>query len=312
MAITIPSPSQTALLPLGRDYLSYSAVRLYQQCPLRYFFRYVRKLPERTVSASLIFGSAIHRAIELHFRRLQAQREPADLEELYEAYLDTWQSSDDKTIQFGQDDRHSLDLLAKRVLQVFHQSNLAHGAGRVLAVEQEIRLPLIAGVPNLLARVDLITETAEAVVLTDFKTSRSRWNNEHVQEAAEQLVLYGQLVREVYQKSIRLQFAVITKTKAPSFDVFPVPWDNRRAQRTTTTVRHVWQAIEGRHFYPAPSSMQCPSCPYRTECVEWQGYESTDRRQHDLPSVAALAHRAPAYWNRLGASTSWCNGQPTA
>lgn len=58
-----------------RDYISYSAIKTYQDCPLKYFFRYVAGLPEETVSASLVFGSAIHRAIEHHFRELLAGKQ---------------------------------------------------------------------------------------------------------------------------------------------------------------------------------------------------------------------------------------------
>jgi ATP-dependent helicase/DNAse subunit B len=63
-----------------RDYLSFSAITTYRQCPLRYFFRYIAGLPEETASASLVFGGAIHRAIEHHFRELLAGNAPPNLE----------------------------------------------------------------------------------------------------------------------------------------------------------------------------------------------------------------------------------------
>lgn len=43
----------TAAKPVVRDYLSYSAVRTFQSCPLKYRFRYVDRLEEDRVSASL-------------------------------------------------------------------------------------------------------------------------------------------------------------------------------------------------------------------------------------------------------------------
>jgi ATP-dependent helicase/DNAse subunit B len=55
-----------------RDYLSYSAISTYASCPLRYYFRYIANLPERTISSSLVFGSAIHRSVEHHFNELMA------------------------------------------------------------------------------------------------------------------------------------------------------------------------------------------------------------------------------------------------
>jgi ATP-dependent helicase/DNAse subunit B len=72
-----PLASPPAAKPAGsRDYLSFNAVRAYQSCPLRYFFRYIAGLPEHTVSASLIFGAAVHRAIEHHFRELLVGNQP--------------------------------------------------------------------------------------------------------------------------------------------------------------------------------------------------------------------------------------------
>ena len=56
------------LKALKRDYVSHSAISTYQQCPLRYYFRYVANLPEELTSSALVFGSGIHRAAELHFQ----------------------------------------------------------------------------------------------------------------------------------------------------------------------------------------------------------------------------------------------------
>ncbi len=57
-----PHPNTVAQKLIGRPYLSHSAISTYQTCPLRYFYRYVSGLPEETVSASLVFGGAIHKA----------------------------------------------------------------------------------------------------------------------------------------------------------------------------------------------------------------------------------------------------------
>lgn len=79
--------------PAQRDYLSYSAVSLYRQCPLRYFFRYVAGLPEQTVSASLVFGGAIHAAVQFHFEELLAGNSAPDLAALRDVYLDPGEKS---------------------------------------------------------------------------------------------------------------------------------------------------------------------------------------------------------------------------
>jgi ATP-dependent helicase/DNAse subunit B len=54
-------PNQVAKQLTGRDYISYSAISTYQACPLKWHFRYVLGLSEKTVSSALVFGSAILR-----------------------------------------------------------------------------------------------------------------------------------------------------------------------------------------------------------------------------------------------------------
>jgi hypothetical protein len=84
-------PSSLKQAP-ARDYISFSAIRTYQQCPLRYFFRYIAGIPEETISATLVFGSAVHRAIEYHFRELLESNSAATQEDLLRAYQSEWRA----------------------------------------------------------------------------------------------------------------------------------------------------------------------------------------------------------------------------
>ena len=93
--------------PVVRDYLSYSAIRSYVQCPLRYKFRYVDQLPEERTTVNLVFGNAIHGALELHFRRLLEGSAPPTLAELLQAYHAGWEQPT-ATRRFGNEDQPSL------------------------------------------------------------------------------------------------------------------------------------------------------------------------------------------------------------
>ena len=73
------------------------------------------------------------------------------------------------------------------------------------------------------------------------------------------------------RKRLQLQFAVLTKGKQPALVLHAVPGDRHRIDRTKRIVERVWRAIAAGNFYPAPSPMQCPSCPYRKPCREWMG-----------------------------------------
>jgi hypothetical protein len=69
------------------------------------------------------------------------------------------------------DSRFLIDALPRLPSQ---QSAFAQPRGKILGVEEELRGRLVAGCPDLLARIDLLVETDDALVITDFKTARSR------------------------------------------------------------------------------------------------------------------------------------------
>ena len=80
-------------VPPTRDHLTYSAITTCQSCPARYAFRYVLGLPEETVSASLVFGGAIHESLEHHLRQLSLGRPRPDLGSLLDVYEAAWDMS---------------------------------------------------------------------------------------------------------------------------------------------------------------------------------------------------------------------------
>ncbi len=257
----------------GRDYLSYSAVSTYQSCSLRYYFRYVLGLPEPFVSSSLVFGSAIHAAIERHYREQMHGHQAPSLALLRQAYRQKWTEYGRQRIQFGkEDDPNSLDQLAERVLTAFQTSELANLSGKILGSEEEFRGGLIPGCPEILARVDLLVDAGDALVVTDFKTARCRWGPEQVEESAGQLLLYHDLVQPLAEgRPVRLQFAIITKTKTPVLVRHPVAAERRQIERTQRVVHRVWRAIQAGVFFPSPSPTNCSGCPFREPCREWTG-----------------------------------------
>jgi hypothetical protein len=67
---------------------------------------------------------------------------------------------------------NSLGQLAQKMLVAFLESDFAIPHGHIIGVEEELRGDVLPGCPDLLARLDLITETDDDVVITDLKTSR--------------------------------------------------------------------------------------------------------------------------------------------
>jgi putative RecB family exonuclease len=259
--------------PTERDYVSYSALSAYRRCPLSYYFRYKLGLPEETVSASLVFGTAIHLGLQRHFQELLAGNDPPSVDELLAEYEVGWAERSDQTVIFGAGEtRVSLDALAKRMFDAFLQSPAAQPGGRILGVEETLRGEFIPGMPDLLGRVDLIVEAEDALVIADWKSSRSKWSAAQVEDATEQLLCYAALAGNFAPgKPIRLEFSVLTKTKEVQVERHQAVADPRSVDRTRRIVDRVWRAIEDEHFYPAPSPMSCGSCAFRKPCRKWPG-----------------------------------------
>ena len=259
--------------PPQRDYLSYSAVRTFQGCPLKYRFRYIDGLPEDRVASSLVFGSAIHAAVEFYFTQQLAGEVEPDLNGLLAVYQQRWRDRSQQEVRFNKSETaDSLHSLADRMLEAFLASDLTKQKGRIVGIEEELRGELSPELPDLLGRVDLLLETDDSVIVLDFKTSRSSWSDQQAEDQSEQLLLYADLVRKLIPgKQLRLQFAVITKAKSPKVQLLEASFDESKLNRTKRVFESVWSAISAGHFYPAPNPMQCSGCGYRSQCDAWRG-----------------------------------------
>jgi len=264
--------NQAAQNLIGRPYLSWSAVSTFMQCPLKFKFRYLESLPEETLSSSLLFGSGIHQALEEFFRAELAGGPKPTLEKLVYIYRSTWLPADPEAVSLGSDTRESLDRLAVKVLRAFLASDSAGLLGHVLGVEEEISGLLVEGVPDLLGRVDLVTEEKDSLTITDFKTSRGKWSADTVEEASSQLLLYSSLAEAFSpKKTIRLRFVVLTKTANPTVEQHFAEINPQKLARVKKIFERVWGAIQTGVFYPAPSVMNCSGCGFKQACAAWTG-----------------------------------------
>jgi hypothetical protein len=180
-------------------------------------------------------------------------------------------------IRYGKNESaESLRDLAERMLAAFqaHEVSRLDTSTRLIGVEEELRGPIIADCPDILGRLDLVTADQATLRITDFKTSRSKWNATQVEDAMPQQLLYADLVQPLADaldcKTIEIAWIVITKAKQPVVEQHTLIPDPKRIARVKAIVRRVWQAIRNEHFYPSPSAMNCSMCPHLTACRKWE------------------------------------------
>ena len=276
---TARAPNRAAERITRRSYLSYSQIALMRSCPRHFAYQYVERVPKDFLPSTLLLGGGIHAALELHLRaKLEGLR--VTQEAMLSAYHDSWnrtqRDSGGVPVRFNKTETaDTVHALADRMIGAFMASPLAEPKGTIVGIEEELRIVLNSDLPDVLAKVDLVTHTDGSLHVIDFKTSRSSWTEQKAQESGDQLVLYGQTVARMSRSMglpVKLHFAVLTKHKVPRVQVLPVASDDRRVEVMRDGVAQVWAAIQTGNFYPSPSPQNCTTCPFRSRCPIFAGH----------------------------------------
>ncbi|MBI3832496.1 MAG: PD-(D/E)XK nuclease family protein [Planctomycetes bacterium] len=270
-------PSSLTAAGVQLDHISWSGVSSYLQCPKKFHYRYLDTAPEERKSAALIFGGAFHRAAESALQARLEGRPLPDLADLLAEYNRHWWEEatlTEEIVYAKGDDASSLSELAERMLVAFvaHLEDEARTAPqrRILALEHEERFQLLPDAPPLEARLDVLELDGADLLVSELKTSKSRWNDQKVAESLPQLVVYAHalmpMLREIGAKRIRPRFVVVTKAKKPVVQVLEPRASQQDVVRLREQVTEVWKGIKAGVF-PERQGWWCASCPFRTSCL---------------------------------------------
>ncbi len=267
-----PSTVSTATL----DHISYSSVKTYQTCPRKFAFKYIEQVSEEFKPSSLAFGSAFHSAVErVQEARMQGSGVPA-LNDVLNAFDTAWSNETcSADVQFcKEEDAQTVRELAQRMLDAYLtyaslEATLPSQA-QIISIEHSNRFCLLADVPPVESRIDLLELQGTDLVVSDLKSSRSRWNDTKVAESIPQLVLYATgllpLMRELGATRIVTKFVVVTKAKKPVVQVLQPQCSQADVVRLKEQVAETWTAIQTGLFVKR-ESWACAQCPFKSRCL---------------------------------------------
>lgn len=266
------SPGDIAESITGRSYLSWSQINSFRGCPMAFTFKYVEGARPAFTSSNLLFGGAIHSALQFYFER-RIEGDTTAIDELVEAYRVAWheriEDQGDVPVRYGKgEDAEKLTGVARGLLEAFIASPLAEPPGDVVAIEEHLSGSVADDLPDLLAIIDLAYLNDDGLHILDFKTSRSKWSDAKVRESSEQLRLYHELARRLVDSDtpVHLHFGVLVKTKTPSAQQLDVDSPSLSSVNLADTIRPVWRAITLGIDFPSPSAMGCSGCSFKYRC----------------------------------------------
>ena len=262
--------------PMQMDHISFSSIKTYAACPRKFAFKYIEKIPEEFKPSSLAFGSAFHSAVErVQEIRLQGLGVPAP-DEILSVFDTAWSNETlGAVVQFcKEEDAQTVRVLARRMLDAYItyaalEATLPNQA-QIISIEHSNRFRLLADVPPVESRIDLLELQGTDLVVSDLKSSRSRWNDTKVAESIPQLVLYATgllpLMRELGAKRIVTKFVVVTKAKKPVVQVLQPQASQADVVRLKQTITDTWSAINAGIFVKRESWV-CAQCPFKGRCL---------------------------------------------
>ena len=267
----IPSPA-----PAKKDGLlafSYSKMSLYEECPLKYKFKYIDKIKEEP-KFYFAFGSSIHSALEFLYS-VKAPPFPA-LEEVLEAFRRDWNRKSYlekgyRTPQKAEDD-YQKGLV---MLKAYYDHNRA-GFKPPFLVEYSTDV----AVDGLLVRT--ISDRIEhlgggEIVIIDYKTGKD------VKRQPLQLYMYqkiSELDPRLKEKIAETCGRRVSAVKVRQLLYYHVPTlkeypferaDDREIGSFWERVLGVADSIKGEKFEPAPNERACAWCDYKSLCPHFFG-----------------------------------------
>lgn len=254
-----------------RPHWSYSALTQYMTCPLRYYFQRILRLPQASISSSLVFGSSVHAALAVYHQALQERTEP-NLASIHKALTETWSNTRQTVpIQFKVGETRE-DLISQGIalLDLYLQQEPPRD---ILAVEKEFLSPVFNSQGEyletpLVAVADLITGNDTDVTIQEFKTASKAYSDREVASSL-QPACYVLAVWETLGHHAEVEYQVLVKTKVPKLQTLRTRRTLEDLGRLGDIVERVEKAVSLEIFYPVETSLNCGTCPYRQPCKEW-------------------------------------------
>jgi len=249
--------------------LSHSSISTYQQCPQKWKFRYIDKVPERPRSF-FSFGKSVHSGMEYLFAQMK-ESFPA-LEKVLTHYREGWLSEGYETP--AQEKWFFKE--GERILKGFYAK---HKDDRKKVVDVELKFTIdIEGVP-VTGYIDRIDETASGGLgIVDYKTGKA-FDKSRVRRDP-QLTMYQLACRDVFGKEVE----TVTLYHLNSLTPLTVPAHTAHQEKELKAlVVTAAQGINEKKFEPQPEPTgYCRWCDYMQICPAFANKGNGDSRKIDV------------------------------
>ncbi len=269
---------------------SFSKMGMYRECPLKYKFRYVLRIPELP-KPYFAFGSALHRVMEfIYASRTDGKLPP--LETILQFYKTDWEkTSYEQKAYVSKEKEDEAFAEGLRIIKAYYDK---HAGDVLFPLSTEMRTTVeIDGlaVTSVLDRVDYLGGGKIAIV--DYKTGKS------APKEPDQLLMYQKLMKDnetlknlVLQRDPavkkieigKMYFYFLPTLKEEAYE----PADKKQIDGFWKGVLATAEDILAGKFGADPSEGKCRWCDYKDRCPVWTTTETLQSAARQAPEEEKL------------------------
>ena len=240
--------------------LSHSKIRTFEDCSMKFKYKYINHYYASKKSANLEFGKAVHKALEKLF-----------MEEIdpVKTFVDIWSKFEDIELEYSRYDNFEKLMKSGRILMQDFMENEYEKFVETLAAENWLKFD-VDEQTKFFGRGDwtgkVITPDGELVTaIVDFKTSGRKYDDTKV-NFNDQLTAYYHARKRFSFDIDKVAYLVFIKTKEPKIQWLFADRTEEQEKEYLEKIREDYRQIMEGKFY-REYGMSCKWCDYAPLCL---------------------------------------------
>lgn len=275
---------------------STSQVQTYVQCPLKYRYHYVDKIPtpEFVETADTLLWSLVHETLEKLYNDVNLSKVPSK-NDLISFYYDLWEEKERETKEnwweiqvinkeFSlQDYKHRWEIY----LNQYYDKHAPFEDIKVIDTEMQIMFKLDDDI-NFQWFIDRLDKVWDTFIVSDYKTNK-RLPTEEKDGYIEQLTLYGIWIKQQYAKYFKNMKARLYFLHFDIEDERDLTEEKMEVirQKYVNLIREIEDkkrkyALWDKKYFEAKQSQLCQWCDYFSICPLFNAINTDDEVVSDL------------------------------
>jgi putative RecB family exonuclease len=250
------------LAPTPSNVYSFSRIKCFHQCPLRYRYRYLQGLKEAFRSIESFLGNAVHDVLEwLYAERDRGSR--ADEATMLERFAAGWSEERDDSVAIVRidDAEESYLKLGREMLVRFLHDTFARDRSETVALEQRLSVRLSDSVV-FTGFADRIGRTEQgSLFVVDYKTSKNEGDGSEFSEGLQAPLYAACALRDRDEKEVLAGYHYLRHGTTRWQQV-----DCDRAAHLLGRFLDLANEAEAAGDFPARPGILCAWCGFNAQC----------------------------------------------